>query len=733
MKRVISLILAAVMLITSIPITAVAAEENKLKFDINVDGEHVVYVEAGEEITVSFNITNMSEDSDFTITNLQNEIEYDQDFFEFTEGDVEYETAMSSRLAEYSWGAKRVQILALHVSGGTAQPYENGQLVAKVTFKVKDGLADGTSGKLLNKACEAADGVAGISYSISNEGLTVFVGSEKIETCSVSYVDGDKVISVDNSVALDREIDIYGSISKENKKFGGWKAPDGEIYKPGEKYLVEEDTVFEAVWYDKVSICFETNGGNDLKDATVWQNETVDLSEFVTEREGFSFSGWYIDEALSEKVETIVIMEDTTVYAKWIKDNVPEFKLTFQTNGGDNITSVTAEKGTVIDLSDYTPTRSGYTFNGWYSDSELTEKVESIELTEDTTVYAKWTKKSENPGGGGGGGGGSDKIEISFETNGGIVIDSVYVLEKATVDLSKYVPEKEGFKFEGWFADTNFTKPLEKIIAEEDVTVYAKWSAIDDGKNDKENVTDGKENTDKEDGLDGGNNTPAILTDKHFAYIVGRDDGYIRPKANLTRAEAATIFFRLLNDKVRNEALTKENSFNDVNENNWFNTAVSTLAKLGIINGRTPTEFAPAAPITRAELTTIVARMSDAKYEGKNLFDDIDNHWAENYINVAASNKWIEGDGNGLFRPNDNITRAEVMVLINRVLGRLPESKDDLLEGMTEWPDNTDESAWFYIAIQEATNSHDYDYKEDGVHEQWTKLTDNPDWSAFEN
>ena len=485
----------------------------------------------------------------------------------------------------------------------------------------------------------------------------------------------------------------------------------------------EESEVFTITYYDNDKV---------FKKVVLPSDESFELVDAPPAPDGYNFVGWKNGDKIYKPGDEQVAASDMVFNAVWEESN-PIITLTFDSNGGSNISPVTGEKGSVISLADYTPTRSGYTFNGWYSDSELTEKVESIELTEDTTVYAKWTKKSENPGGGGGGGGGSDKIEISFETNGGEIIDSVYVLEKATVDLTKYVPEKDGFKFEGWFADENFTKPVEKIIAEKDVTVYAKWSAIDDGKNDKEDVTDGKENTDKEDGLDGGNNTPAILTDKHFAYIVGRDDGYIRPKANLTRAEAATIFFRLLNDEVRNEALTKENSFNDVNENNWFNTAVSTLAKLGIINGRTASEFAPAAPITRAELTTIVARMSDAKYEGKNLFDDIDNHWAENYINVAASNKWIEGDGNGLFRPNDNITRAEVMVLINRVLGRLPESKDDLLEGMTEWPDNADESAWYYIAIQEATNSHDYDYKEDGVHEQWTKLTDNPDWSAFEN
>lgn len=225
---------------------------------------------------------------------------------------------------------------------------------------------------------------------------------------------------------------------------------------------------------------------------------------------------------------------------------------------------------------------------------------------------------------------------------------------------------------------------------------------------------------------------PGILTDEHYAYIVGREGGMIAPESDITRAEVATIIYRLLDEDERNKAKTKENVFTDVNEDDWFNTAVSTLASLELVNGRTTDTFAPNAFITRAELATIFARMVEVEYDGKVLFSDVSGHWAESYINEAATAEWIVGY-NGLFRPDDNITRAEVMTLVNRVLNREPESKADLLDGMTTWKDNADENAWYYLAVQEATNSHTYDMKADGKHEKWTSLTENPDWSKIED
>ncbi len=224
---------------------------------------------------------------------------------------------------------------------------------------------------------------------------------------------------------------------------------------------------------------------------------------------------------------------------------------------------------------------------------------------------------------------------------------------------------------------------------------------------------------------------PEILTTEHYAYIMGRDGGLICPQDNITRAEVATIFFRLLTEDVRKESLSKENDFSDVAADAWYNTAISTLTQLEILNGRTEKAFEPDAFITRAEFTTIAARFSDGVYVGEDYFVDIDGHWAQEYINTAANLGWIVGE-NGIFRPDDNITRAEVMTLVNRVLNRIPESNEDLLDDMTKWADNADTSAWYYLAVQEATNSHDYVMKEDGIHEKWLRMSESPDWTEFE-
>jgi hypothetical protein len=227
------------------------------------------------------------------------------------------------------------------------------------------------------------------------------------------------------------------------------------------------------------------------------------------------------------------------------------------------------------------------------------------------------------------------------------------------------------------------------------------------------------------------NYKPGILTDEHYAYIIGRDGGLIAPESEITRAEVATIIYRLLNADERKKAKTTENVFTDVNEEDWFNTAVSTLASLELVKGRTEDTFAPNAFITRAELATIFARMVEIEHDGKKLFDDVADHWAESYISEAATAEWILGY-EGLFRPDDNITRAEVMTMVNRVLNREVESKEDLLPGMATWKDNADESAWYYLAVQEATNSHTYKRKADGKYEKWTTLEENPDWTKLD-
>ena len=221
--------------------------------------------------------------------------------------------------------------------------------------------------------------------------------------------------------------------------------------------------------------------------------------------------------------------------------------------------------------------------------------------------------------------------------------------------------------------------------------------------------------------------------DDHFAYIVGYPNGNIEPNGNITRAEVATIFFRLLTEEVRTANSTQSNSLSDVTRGQWFNHAVSTLSSMGIVKGHNDGTFAPNAPITRAEFAAIAARFDDKNTDTSSKFMDIASHWAKNEIGIAANKGWINGYPDDTFRPNQYITRAEAMTLVNRVLNRLPENSSDLLDSMIKWPDNSDASAWYYLAVQEATNSHAYsDKSKDDKYEKWTTIRDARDWTELE-
>ena len=220
--------------------------------------------------------------------------------------------------------------------------------------------------------------------------------------------------------------------------------------------------------------------------------------------------------------------------------------------------------------------------------------------------------------------------------------------------------------------------------------------------------------------------------DDHYAYIVGYPDKTVRPQNGITRAEVATIFFRLLTDETRNANSTKSNSYADVDRGAWYNHAVSTLSAMGIVKGDTKGKFNPDAPITRAEFAAIAARFDDKANTTAADFSDIASHWAKNEISAASNNGWINGYPNGTFGPQRDITRAETMTLVNRVLNRQPETEDDLLPNMTVWTDNANPNAWYYLAVQEATNSHYYKFKTNSKYEKWTELRETRDWTLLE-
>ena len=350
--------------------------------------------------------------------------------------------------------------------------------------------------------------------------------------------------------------------------------------------------------------------------------------------------------------------------------------------------------------------RSNYTFIGWTTSSGVTF---ADAAKADTTfkmpakaveVTANWKytgSDSDNDK--------DDDYTLKYVTNGGKVISSETKSRSWVKDYEDLpTPTRSGYRFEGWYYDTRLTDKVtdDVKVNKTVVTLYARWSSSE---------------------------TPGMLNDEdHFAYVQGYSDGNVHPYGLISRAETTTIFFRLLTDEVRDDNLLTSNTYTDVTNDYWANTAISTMTGLGIVQGRSATTFDPKAPITRAQFAAICARFDTGVSSGSRTFSDISGHWAEKYIERAAELGWIQGFADGTFRPDTYITRAQAMTMINRVLNRTPEDEEDLLEGMKVWPD-CNPGDWFYLAVQEATNSHDY---KDRGGEVWTKLTRDPDWTRYE-
>lgn len=299
-----------------------------------------------------------------------------------------------------------------------------------------------------------------------------------------------------------------------------------------------------------------------------------------------------------------------------------------------------------------------------------------------------------------------NSVKFTMEPADGWKVDDVLVDGKSVGDVDSYVL-KDDVMLEG---------PVLKVIFEK-----------------KSSGGGGGGSHDKDDDKD---KTPAKTPDAlngedHFDYIVGDADGRVHPERNITRAEVASIFFRLLKDDVRSENLTDQNTFTDVSADAWYNVAVSTMSDMDIVFGRTDYQFDPDAYITRAEFAAIAARFDSGSYSGDDLFTDIEGHWAADQINRAAEKGWITGYPDGTFGPNRYITRAEAVTMINRVLNRMPKDKDALHEDMKVFVDNADTNAWYYLAILEATNSHEYKKDKDGVYETWTDVLPARDWAQY--
>ncbi|MBQ7600305.1 MAG: S-layer homology domain-containing protein [Clostridia bacterium] len=289
----------------------------------------------------------------------------------------------------------------------------------------------------------------------------------------------------------------------------------------------------------------------------------------------------------------------------------------------------------------------------------------------------------------------SEFVTLTYDPNGGSVQNPTRTYKRGDTAILDEPAFREGYTFTGWYNAPSNGQLLTMILMDSDKTVYAGWKKTD---------------------------VPEMLNGSdHIAYVKGYPDGMVRPSKNITRAEVATIFYRLLKPEVRNAYHSTLNNFADVKSTDWFNEAVSTMANLGIVKGRSSDTFAPNAPITRAEYATICARFDTSIVVQLSSFSDISDHWAKDYILRAAALGWIRGYTDGTFKPNQQISRAESITLTNRVLQRLPQSPSDLLSGMIYFPDNADITSWYYLPIQEATNAHEYTSAQDG-HEVWTKL-----------
>ena len=341
-----------------------------------------------------------------------------------------------------------------------------------------------------------------------------------------------------------------------------------------------------------------------------------------------------------------------------------------------------------------------YIHNGEVKTASSLVDADNADVTVQAREFSPYIILSKSAGGSGGGTGPTG-YTLRYVSNGGTSYPNERYPAGAVVTLDK-TPIREGYTFTGWYAEPELTTRLDTVRMDRSRTVYAGWSATP---------------------------VPAWLDhDDHFAYVYGYPDGHIGPRDRITRAEVAAIFFRLLREDVRAENQTSESPFEDVAADAWYVTEVSTLARLGVLVGQAPGVFAPDAAISRAEFAAVCARFDQSEVSAVGVFSDVAGHWAEQYILRAAALGWVQGYPDGSFRPGSSVTRAEAIAMINRVLRRDPGSKDDLLPGMKTWPDNPEE-AWYYLAVQEATNGHDFRRKDDG-REKWTALTDSPAASA---
>ena len=618
---------------------------------------------------------------------------------------------------------------------------------------------------------------------------------EKIVPVTLIWADGSWQLKTQGSVHVTEEYTVTFNA------YGGFPRPDEQHVKSGEKAVLPADPTLKgytfAFWYlgedeenataydfntpvtenitltakwniNKYTVTFNSYGGTPVPPAQEVEYGLTATKPDDPTLKGYTFAFWYLgdDEQNATAYDfNTPVTENITLTAKW---NINKYTVTFNSYGGTPVPPAQeVEYGLTATEPATAPTKTGYTFDGWYLGDEKYDFSDAVE--QNITLYANWEKN----------------IYTVTYTDGvdgeEVFADQTYrVPFEDTTPAFKGTKTRDGYVFDGW-------KPAFSDTVTGNVTYVAQWTARTDLsytvhyylKNTTKKVADDKTvdgqtfnavvkeeairisgyrvygDSEKSITIGTGTNEiifyytrasrpsasstskPTLNTGDHYAYVMGYPDGTVRPNGSITRAEVSAILFRLLSDKTRDEYFTTESSFTDVKAGAWYNNSIATLEKAGVIvDTAKGGAFRPNEAITRAELAAMLAQFSDAKPVKGVKFSDVSaEHWAYEAIAIAAKMGWIEGYPDGTFRPDATITRAEMMTLVNRALERVPSDEDHLLSKrvMLTFPD-CKSGDWFYIAVQEATNSHTYERAatEKNGDEQWTALRANRDWTQLE-
>ena len=464
---------------------------------------------------------------------------------------------------------------------------------------------------------------------------------------------------------------------------------------------------------DNHTLTFETNGGSAIDPVTVRHGNAVARPADPT-KDKYTFIGWYADPEFTEEYDFATVLEaDKTIYAKFELTSTPIGDIYVRYDvlhikqlpdgsydlANAEVEHLSAKKDTTVTavVKNYSATHH---INVNSTLSKLTDTaIQPYPGADGKPVYTILSVYYD-----------LDFHTLTFDTMGGSRIDPVTVRHGNAVAKPKD-PVNGGYIFDGWYTDKTYRTPYNfATVLTQDTTIYAKWFLIA-----LPGVTIKK-------------TTPKLNTSHHFAYVQGYPDGTVKPTGNITRAETAAILFRLMDEGSRKTYYSTKSGFRDVATGSWYNTYVATLNNAGVITDSSNGYFRPNEAITRAELAAMLANFTETA-GAANYFNDVSaRYWAANAIAICAKLGWITGYPDGSFRPDRNVTRAELMAMINRATGRAPKSADAFLPGMKTWSDNTADK-WYYLDVQEATNSHSYTVKDS---EKWTALNADPNWSLYE-